>query len=97
MFHFGGRKVKQITVRGIPPDIEKRIRKEAQQKKVSINKALLSILHKSAGRPQTDKKILFHDLDHLSGVWKKEEAEAFAKALAYQRTVDEDLWKRKES
>jgi hypothetical protein len=54
-------------------------------------------LHKSAGRPQTDKKILFHDLDHLSGVWKKEEAEAFAKALTYQRTVDEDLWKRKES
>jgi hypothetical protein len=97
MFHFGGRKVKQITVRGIPPDIEKRIRKEAQQKKVSINKALLSILHKSAGKPQTEKKILFHDLDHLSGVWKKEEAEAFTKALAYQRTVDEDLWKRKES
>jgi hypothetical protein len=97
MVQFGGMKVKQITVRGIPPDIEKKIRKEAQQKKVSINKALLSILHESAGRPQTDKKILFHDLDHLSGVWKKEEAETFTKALSSQRTVDADLWERKES
>ena len=89
--------MKPITVRGIPPDIEKKIRKEAQQKKLSMNKALLSILHKSVGKPEKDKKILFHDLDHLSGIWKKEEAEVFAKTLASQRTVDEDLWKRKES
>ena len=89
--------MKPITVRGIPPDIEKKIRKEAQQKKLSMNKALLSILHKSVGTPEKDKKILFHDLDHLSGVWKKEEAEVFAKTLASQRTVDEDLWKRKGS
>ena len=89
--------MKQITVRDIPPDIEKRIRKETQRKKVSINKALLSILQKTTGKLGKDRKILFHDLDHLSGAWKREEREAFAKALAIQRTVDEDLWKRKES
>ena len=89
--------MKAITVRGIPEDIEKMVRKEAEKKRVSKSKALISILERGAGiRSERRGKTLYHDLDHLSGVWTKEEARAFEKNLALQRNVDEELWKKEE-
>ena len=89
--------MKAITVRGIPEDIEKMVRKEAEKKRVSKSKALISILERGAGiRSERRKKTLYHDLDHLSGVWTKEEARAFEKNLALQRNIDEELWKKEE-
>ncbi len=47
------------------------------------------------GRKATaeNKKSLHHDLDHLSGVWTKEDAAEFNKALGLQREIDEGLSK----
>jgi hypothetical protein len=39
------------------------------------------------------EKVRYHDLDHLAGTWSKEEAEAFEKLIAEQRTIDPELWK----
>jgi len=89
--------VKQITLRGIPEEIEKKARKEADNKGVSLNKAFLSILEGSSGTKPNEKrgkKTLHHDLDHLSGKWTKEEAETFDRSLRIQRSIDEDLWKK---
>lgn len=87
--------MKAITVRGIPEDIEKMVRKEAEKKRVSKSKALISILERGAGkRTERREKTLYHDLDHLSGVWTKEEARAFKKNLALQRNIEEELWKK---
>lgn len=33
------------------------------------------------------KGVLYHDLDHLAGLWTKEEAVEFDKALAVQRKI----------
>lgn len=41
--------------------------------------------------------ILFNDLDHLAGLWMKEEAAEFDKALAEQRNIDEGLWNKQSS
>ena len=88
--------MKQITIRGIPEGVEKVIRKEAVRKKTSLNKALVSLLEKAAGTAAPDRKkpVQYHDLDHLAGLWVREEAAAFDKALDAQRTIDEDLWKK---
>ena len=40
------------------------------------------------------KKVLHHDLDHLAGLWSREESAAFDKYLGIQRKVDEDLCKK---
>lgn len=40
------------------------------------------------------EKPLYHDLDHLWGVWTKEEAASFMKNLEIQRRIDEDQWKK---
>ena len=88
--------MKQMTVRGIPGEVERMIKKEAQRKGLSLNKAFVSLLERATGLKvkEKKKKTLYHDLDHLSGVWAKEEAETFKRNLQFQRKIDEDLWKK---
>jgi len=91
--------LKQVTLRGIPEDIEKKAKKEADSKGVKLNKAFLSLLKGSSGirlKAKKRTKTLNHDLDHLSGKWTKEEAETFDRNLGLQRRIDEDLWKKTE-
>jgi len=91
--------LKQITLRGIPVDIEKMIKREAERKGLSLNKAFISLLEKTTGTKEKaqKRKSLHHDLDHLCGVWTRREAEEFTKNVELQRAVDEDLWKNAKS
>ena len=87
--------MKQITIRGIPIDVEKAIRKEAREKKASLNKAILNLLEKAVGRKgKGTSKYTFKDLDHLCGAWAKDEGEEFNASLRSLRGIDEDVWKR---
>ena len=90
--------LKQITIRGIPDEIEKVIKKEAKTKGLSLNKAFISILEKTTGVKGKGKikETFYHDLDHLSGLWTKEDAKTFERNLEFQRKIDEDLWKNVE-
>ena len=87
--------LKQITIRNIPDEIERVVKKEARVKGLSFNKAFISLLERATGiRAQgKKKKIPYHDLDHLYGVWAKEDETSFNKNLELQRTLDEELWK----
>jgi hypothetical protein len=91
--------LKQITLRGIPIDIEKMIKREAGKKGLSLNKAFISLLEKTTGTEQKTRKrkFLHHDLDHLCGIWTKREAKEFTKNVEFQRTIDEGLWKKAKS
>ena len=91
--------LKQITVRGVPVEIEKMIKREAENKGLSLNKAFISLLEKTTGIKEKaqKRKPLHHDLDHLCGIWTKREAEEFMKNVRLQRTIDEDLWKNAKS
>jgi hypothetical protein len=91
--------LKQITLRGVPVEIEKMIKKEAESKGLSLNKAFISLLGKTTGTKEKSpkRKFLHHDLDHLCGIWTKKEAEEFTEAVKLQRTIDEDLWKKTKS
>ena len=88
--------LRQITLRGIPEEIERMIKKEAEREGLSFNKAFISLLERATGlkAKERKKKILYHDLDHLSGIWTKDEAETFQRSLAFQRGIDEELWKK---
>ena len=90
--------LKQITLRGIPGDIERMIKREAERKGLSLNKAFISLLEKATGtKEKAQKKSLHHDLDHLCGIWTKREAEEFTKTVEFQRKIDKDLWKKAKS
>jgi plasmid stability protein len=88
--------MKQITLRSIPENVKKTVKKEAARKGVSLNKAIISLLEKAVGGKTTEKKkkALYHDLDHLAGLWSREEAADFDKSLKTQRKVDAELWKK---
>lgn len=90
--------LKQITIRGIPDEIERVIKKEAKTKGLSLNKAFISLLEKATGVKGKGKikETFYHDLDHLSGLWTKEDAKTFERNLEFQRKIDEDLWKNRE-
>ncbi len=88
--------MKQITIRGIPDEVSRTVQKEAAQKGVSLNKAIVSLLERAVGTKPAEKKkpILYNDLDHLAGLWSREEAASFDKTLKAQRKVDAELWKK---
>ncbi len=87
-------KAKAVTLRNIPPDVTRLIRRKAEEKHTSLNKAVLSLLEERVGLGGEKRpKVLRHDLDRLAGTWTKKEAAAFEEALAAQRTIDPDVWK----
>lgn len=88
--------MKQITIRSIPDAVKKTVQKEAAQKGVSLNKAIISLLERAVGTKAAEKKsrVLYDDLDHLAGIWSREEAAQFDKNLKAQRKVETELWKR---
>lgn len=86
--------MKAITLRNLPPEVARIVQQRAKQKKTSVNKAVIELLEESAGGTAKKKTpVHYHDLDHLVGTWTKEEADAFDKLIAEQRTIDPELWK----
>lgn len=85
--------MKQFTVRGLPEGLERMIIKEAREKGISLNRAIISLLEKEAGTGKKPAKKKAHrDLDHLFGIWRKGEGKEFEKNLEQQREVDKGLW-----
>ena len=87
--------MKAITLRNLPPEIEKVVRKEAERKRTSINKAVISLLEGKAGghKKKQARAQEYDDLDALAASWTKKEAADFDKALLAQRSIDPELWK----
>jgi plasmid stability protein len=85
--------MKLITIRNLSDEVKKTVQKEAARKGVSLNKAIISLLEGAVGSKVSDKKkrVLYHDLDHLAGLWSREEASEFDENLKTQRKVDARL------
>lgn len=85
--------MKAITLRNIPPEIQKAIRAKAKQKRISMNRAVLELLQEQLGTPGKKRKKIYTDLDHLAGTWTEAEAKEFDEILRQQRQIDEELWR----
>jgi hypothetical protein len=80
----------QITLRGIEPEIEHKIRQMAREKHLSLNTVLKEIIRqkfqKGNQRPGADS------LRSLAGGWTEREAKDFQKAIKTCEQVDEEMW-----
>ena len=85
--------MKTITIRNMPPRIERAVRQRARARKTSANKAVIGLLEDHLGSSVSEPAAEYHDLDDLVGVWSEREAGLFDASLARQRSLDEDLWK----
>jgi plasmid stability protein len=80
----------QYTIRGIPPAVDKALRRRARASGKSLNEAAIEALAEAVGVTGAPRK--YRDLSDIAGTWVVEpEVEA---VLAEQREqIDEDLWK----
>lgn len=83
-----------ITVRNLPPNVERAIHEKARKERLSLNKAVVRLLEEATGAATAVEKPPVHrDLDRFFGTWTATEADAFDQALASQRRVDRKLWR----
>lgn len=82
--------MKTLTIRGITPEISRRLTERAVKNRASLNKTVLSVLDEALGR---SKPIFreYHDLDHLAGIWSDKESRKFDNLNAKSRVIDKEL------
>jgi hypothetical protein len=81
-----GLEVTQYTIRGIPPEVDRALRKKAAQLKLSLNQLVVDELTRATiGRPRKA------DFSDLVGQWTPDPA--FDEMIAAQRQIDWDKWK----
>ena len=76
----------QYTIRGVPPEVDRALRRKAAQRKQSLNQVILDEL--AGGVAGRTKKADFSD---LTGRWIADAA--FDDVIAAQRQIDWDKWK----
>ena len=80
----------QITLRGIDPEIEQKIRQMAKERNQSLNVVLNEIIRqkfrKGKRKPGADT------LKSLAGGWSDQEASEFMKAIEPCEQIDEEMW-----
>ena len=76
-----------ISLRNLPPEVEKAILETSQREGISRNKATLRLLQASLHKPAIN-----HDFDDFIGTWSDAEADEFNAALADMRKVDPADW-----
>jgi len=83
-----------VTLRNLPPELLRIIRKRAKDRKTSLTKAAVGLLGEAAGTAEAQPaRHRYDDLDCFSGRWTREEAAVFESALRSSREVEEELWK----
>jgi hypothetical protein len=76
----------QYTIRGVPREVDRELRRRARDQKVSLNQLLVDELRSVAGTPRK-----YRSLEGIAGTWKEDPE--FDRALEEQRQIDTDLWK----
>ena len=77
----------QYTVRSIPEQIDRELRKRAHEQNKSLNSVILEILERATS-PEPKKH---HDLDKFAGTWVEDPA--FDEAMKDHEQIDEEMWK----
>jgi hypothetical protein len=81
----------QITVRGLDPEIEQKIRKVARDSRQSINNILVGIIRQKF----QDKKHSnpSETLKQLAGGWSHADASIFLNSISFCEQIDQDMWR----
>ena len=85
--------MKAITLRNIPPAVQKAIQAKAREKRISANRAVLELLKERVGFLEETRKAVHTDLDDLAGSWNAVETRSFSKTLDAMRNIDKDIWR----
>jgi hypothetical protein len=85
--------LKKLTLRGLDPELEKRIRDLARRDNLSLNQAAIALLRKGAGLSSRAPQAVVGDtLDRFFGIWTKEEADQFDEFMKDFEQIDASFW-----
>jgi hypothetical protein len=76
----------QYTIRGVPAEVDRALRKKAAQLKLSLNQLVVNELTRA-----TIGRVSKADFSELVGQWTPDPA--FDEVIAAQRQIDWDKWK----
>jgi hypothetical protein len=76
-----------ISLRNLPPEVEKTILETSRREGLSLNKATLRLLESSVKKPAKNS-----DFEEFSGAWTPAEADAFDATLNEMRRVEPMDW-----
>jgi hypothetical protein len=79
----------QYTIRGVQPDVDQALRKEAQVQHMSLNAFLIQELQRIA--EHASEPVRYHDLDFLIG--SMPDGAEVDEVLAEFGKIDEELWR----
>ena len=82
----------QITLRGIDPQIERKIRIMAKKSGKSLNRVILDMIYQHTGLNKKAKKTPAESLRKLAGGWSEKEASEFLESIKSCEQIDEEMW-----
>lgn len=88
--------MKQLTIRGFEPRLERELRTLARAKGVSLNKAALELMRRGANltaETDGDPDTVGNSFDAFIGSWKDEDEARVLEAVEAFESIDEDLWR----
>lgn len=87
--------IKQLTIRGFDPELERRLRAESRRNGVSLSKAALQLMRRGAGLKGSgaEPDVIGDALDQFIGTMSAEEEREILEAVEAFEVVDEEMWK----
>jgi len=83
----------QITVRGMDPEMEQRIRRMAQKSGKSLNRVILDMIYQHTGFKKSGTRSPANSLKKLAGGWSKKDASELLESIKEFEQIDEAIWK----
>ena len=83
----------QITLRGLDPDMEQKIRRMARNSGKSLNRVILDMIYHYTGFEKKGKRAPAESLRKLAGGWSEKDAIKFQEAIKSSEQIDEEMWK----
>jgi hypothetical protein len=80
-----------VTLRDLPPQVERALAERAAREGLSLNRTVIRMLEESLGL--TAKPLQNRDFDAFPGAWSAAQADEFDQNLAEQSQIDWELWK----
>ena len=78
---------KQLTIRGVPGEIARKLQRLSRERGRSVNATVLAILHDALGASPRRERLARY------ATWTAADAAEVQQAVAAQRVIDESLWR----
>lgn len=97
--------MRQLTLRGFDPTLERCLRELARERQISLNRAALLLMRRGAGLAGAADiagtgtagtgtvRHVGHALDSFIGVWSKEQERELLDAIGPLDQIDGELWR----